>query len=265
MTGREREKKTGSGTARETGPKTTGAAKGPDGAAENFGPDGGEESGTREPYVPSSRIRQTAQRILAEAARALAKEPVPRRRAAKKETPELPRFDRAEGLGPADRERLVEVVDADGRPLAAMTPKDALKQGLRFRMAAVALRTADNTLLLMRRKEEKTGRYGLWDIGTGAVRVGEAREDAAFRLLAELAGIRGIQPREVARADDAAGFSYDLALFVADLPKGLMPWSMSLEMLTLDRDELEGVLRESPELFSAELAWAAGTGRLFEK
>ena len=146
-----------------------------------------------------------------------------------------------------------------------MEPKDALRQGLRLRMAAVALRTADNTILLLRRKDEKDDRHGVWDLSTGVVRVGEAREDAAFRLLAELAGLRGVQPREVASADSTAGFSYDLTLYVADLPKGLLPWNASLDTMTLDRDELEGVLRGAPGLFSAELVWAAGTGRLFEK
>ncbi len=245
MTGKEREEKQGADETREPGRREEAAAPGV--------------------FVSSSRIKQTAQRILAEAARALAKEPAPRRRAVKKDVPAPPLFDCAAGLGAAERERLVEVVDAHDRPLAVMTPKDALRQGLRFRMAAVALRIADNRVLLLRRKDEKGDRYGLWGIGTGAVRVGEAREDAAFRLLAELAGLRGVQPREVAVADAAAGFSYDLTLYVADLPKGLLPWSVSLDTMALDRDELEGVLGESPGLFSAELAWAAGTGRLFEK
>lgn len=214
---------------------------------------------------PSLCISQAAQRILAEAARTLGKEPAPRRRVGASTMHNAPLPDFAEGLGKTEREQLVEIIDAADRPLAVMAPKDALRQGLRFRRVAVVLRTPSDTVLLLRRKDERAERFAPWDIGTGFVRVGEAREDAAVRLLAEKAGLSGIRPRLVTVAANEVGFAYDLTLYVAELPKGLLPWREEFEGCAMDRDELEGVLKEAPELFSEELRWAAATGRLFER
>ena len=212
----------------------------------------------------SSRIRQTAQRILLEAARALAREPVPRKRADQSALRNAPLYGLEHGLTSAEREQLVEIVDADDRPLAVMAPQSALRQGLRFRKIAVVLRPAPDTVLIIRKRDERTGRPGLWNIGSGVVRVGEAREDAAARLMAEEAGLGGIRPRMVAVAGEREGFAYDLALFVADLPKGFLPWREDIEAVVMDRDELEGVIEGAEELFTPELRWAARTGGLFD-
>lgn len=213
----------------------------------------------------SVRISQAAQRILAEAARTLSKEPAPPRRVDASAMLTAPLPDFAEGLGKTEREQLVEIIDAADRPLAVMAPKDALRQGLRFRRVAVALRTPSDTVLLLRRKDERAERSAPWDISTGFVRVGEAREDAVIRLLVENTGLSGIRPRLVAVAVKEVGFVYDLALYLAELPKGLLLWGEEFEGCAMDRDELEGVLKEAPELFSGELRWAVATGRLFER
>lgn len=220
--------------------------------------------GEGEAHTASSRIRQTAQRILHEAARALAKEPAPRKRAEQPGFRNAPPYGLETWLSPWEREQLVEIVDAHDRPLALLTPQNALRQGLRFRRVAVALRTTPDSVLLMREKDDRTDRPSLWSIGTGPVRVGEAREEAAARLMAEEAGLRGVLPREVAFAGAAEGFAYDLTLFVADLPKGLLPWRKGIESLAMDRDELEGVIGGAGELFSEELRWAVRSGALFE-
>lgn len=221
------------------------------------------EEKRRKAERPSPRIRQTAQRIQAEAARALAKEPAPRKReAAPRQTAPLPDF--AKGLDKNEREQLVEILDADDRPLAVMTPENALRQGLRFRRVAVVLRSASQ-VLLMRQKEERPERAVPWGIGSGFIRVGEACEDAALRLMTEMAGCGGIRPRLAAVAAQDAGFVYDLMLYVADAPEGLLAWREDFEGCAMDQDELEGVLKGAPELFSHELRWAVATGRLFER
>lgn len=213
---------------------------------------------------PSPRIRQAAQRIQAEAARALAEEPVPRKSDAAPARRALPLPDFAKGLDKNEREQLVEIMDADNRPLAVMTPENALRQRLRFRRVAVILRAASQ-VLLVRRKDERPDRPAPWGMGSGFVRVGEACEDTVLRLMAEIAGCDGIHPHLAAVAAKDAGFAYDLELYVADAPKGPLSWQEGFEGCAMDQDELEGVLKGAPELFSHELRWAVETGRLFER
>lgn len=219
------------------------------------------------------RIRQASQRILTEVGHVLKAEPVPRKRLEAHERQNTPLFGLELALAEAEREELVEIIDAADCPLALMIPGEALHQKLRFRMIAVAPRMAGGEVFLLRRGDKKSGRPNsradvrpdIWDIATGSVRAGEARDDAAARLLRDLAGIEGVDLRQVAVADASAGFTYNLTLYVADLPRGFTPWSTAGNGAAMDRDELEGVLKALPEMFSKEVIWAAGTGLLFSR
>lgn len=208
----------------------------------------------------NSRITHAVQKLQAEAARALAKEtPPPRARPAGRSLAAEPPSPCA-FLKAAERAALVEVMDGEGRPLVCMPPEAALRQKLRLWLAVVALRTVRNTIILHRREESKLGGAGLWDAYTDFVLVGEAREDAAIRLLAAYAGNGGLRMRHVADREDSP---VGLALFVADFPPGVYPAYTEGEFLETDADELRGLARDTPELFSAELLWAEACGALF--
>lgn len=211
-----------------------------------------------------SRISQAVQKIQLEAMRALARETPPRKKSMPQPDALPPETGLAVGLSENERATLVEVTDAFDRPLVCMPPETALRQGLRIRTVAVALRTVGNKVLLGRRRNEKLGRQGLWDVGTGFVLVGESSEDAVLRFLAQ-AGLRGMRPVvAAAEADEASGLNCRLTLFIVDLPPGLYPWSPAWEALEVDADELEGLVRDAADLLTPELIWAAGTGILFK-
>ncbi len=163
-------------------------------------------------------------------------------------------------LGESERSALVEVTDEADRALVCMRPESALRQGLRLRLAAAALRTRHNNIILRRRVDPRLEGKGLWDLYTGFVLVGEAREDAALRLLETDAGIGGLRMIHAADRDDEKG---RLSLFVADLPAGIYPVHPAQELLEADSDELRGLARDAAELLSAEALWAEASGVLF--
>ena len=166
----------------------------------------------------------------------------------------------AADLHESERAVLVEVTDDLDQTLLCMLPEDAMRQMLRLRLAAVAARTRQNRLILQRRKDWRLGKAGLWDLYTGFVLAGEAREDAANRLLETLAIIGGLAVVHIADRTDSHA---RLALFVAALPAGVYPAHPSQELLEVDADELRGLVRDAPELFSDELVWAEKSGMLF--
>lgn len=211
-----------------------------------------------------SRIAQAGQRLFAEAVRALARETPPRKRRPEPQTNAPPLPDPADGLSASERLCLVEVIDASGRPLLCMPPEAATRQGLRFGKAAVALRTRENKILLRKNKTDKPGAHSPWDLYTGFVRVGEASEDAAIRLLATEAALGGLKLDRIAVSDDSA-LSVRLALYVADLPPGLYPPHPFRDILEVDADELAGLARDIPDMLSKELVWALAEGLLYKK
>jgi len=164
------------------------------------------------------------------------------------------------GLRESERAALVEVTDHADRTLVCMLPENAMRQGLHLRLAAVAARTRQNRLVLHRRKDARLGRAGTWDLYTGFVMVGEAREDAAIRLLEIGTGISGLKMVHVADWKDSR---IHLALFATVLPAGIYPAQPPQELLEIDGDELHGLVRDAPELFSDELLLVEKRGILF--
>ena len=168
-------------------------------------------------------------------------------------------FDLAAQFSESERGQLVEVVDSNDRPLLCMPPEIALRQKLPVRVVAVALRTRWNRLILRKRRDARLGFQGRWDLYAGFVLVGEAREDAALRLLLSDAGLHGLKlsplPSREAGEEGASFF----ALFAADMPAGLFPAHPAHEVMTVDADELAGLIRDVPELLSPELVRAAAS------
>jgi len=206
------------------------------------------------------RIAKAAQELRDEAARTLAKELPPRQL-----RPARPVLDSVQPVFAADlheseRAVLVEIMDHADQTLLCMLPEDAMRQMLRLRMVAVAARTRHNRLILHRRGDWRLGKAGVWDLYTGFVMAGEAREDVAIRLLETLASIGGLAMAHIA---DCTGSHAHLALFVAELPAGVYPAHPDQELLDVDADELRGLVRDAPELFSDELVWAEKSDVLF--
>lgn len=209
-----------------------------------------------------SRIARAARAIQAEAARALAQDGPPRiRRQKNRSEPALPSL--AAGLNDEEKRLLAEVSDKDDRLLMCMPPEIAIRQGLALRLTAVALCTRHNSVFLHKRRQGKTDRLGLWDMYAGHVRPGEARQDAAARVLADEGGLVGLPMTPVAQARPGKNMRAYITLYRAVLSPGLMPAHAHADMLEVDADELAGLLRDSPELLTPELIWAAGTGALF--
>jgi ADP-ribose pyrophosphatase YjhB (NUDIX family) len=210
----------------------------------------------------NSRIASVAQEQQDEAARSLAREMPPRkiRPARPLHEPMLPSL--AAALHESERAILLEVTDHADRPLLLMLPEDAMRQRQRLRLAAVGARTRQNRLVLHRRRDARLSNAGTWDLYTGFVMVGEAREDAAIRLLETGALIGGLRMVHVADREET---HVHLALYMTNLPAGVYPAHPAQELLEVDADELRGLVQDAPELFSDELAWAEKKGLLFRR
>lgn len=157
----------------------------------------------------------------------------------------------------SERGELVEVVDNNDRPLLCMSPKIALRQRLSIRMVAVALRTRLNRLILRKRHDVRLGYTGRWDMYTGFVLIGEAREDAALRLLLSDAGLSGLRVSLLSDREEPEEYFSRFTLYVTDLPAELYPSQPAHEMMTVDADELAGLIRDVPELLCPALIRAA--------
>ena len=220
-------------------------------------------SGSEKARRVHSRIAQASKRILDQAKKL---PPLPESSTARREKP-IGRSQKAPslvaGLTEHERALLVEVVDTQDRPLVCLPPKEALRQRLAVRMVAVALRTRQNKLILRKRCDASLGFAGRWDIYTGFVLVGEARKDAALRLLSSDAGLAGATKLFLAESNEPQSAPHPLTLFIVDLPAGLYPNLPAQDMLLVDADELDGLIRDMPELLSPELLRLAAAPGFF--
>jgi ADP-ribose pyrophosphatase YjhB (NUDIX family) len=185
-----------------------------------------------------------------EAARALSEAPALRLRAGAA-PPALPDMGEAEHAG------LCEVADRADRLLMCMPVETARRKALGIRICALALRSREGRLILRKKARVGAARRGLWDIYSCHLRVGEAREDAVLRLLAEEGGLAGLKAEKVADVSEGTNGAH-ISFFTADLPPGLYPAHAPGEVLEVDRDELDGLVENTPELLSGELICAAG-------
>ncbi|MDR1359483.1 MAG: NUDIX domain-containing protein [Deltaproteobacteria bacterium] len=156
--------------------------------------------------------------------------------------------------------RILEITDAQDRPLMLMQPDAAMRQKLYRRMVCVAL-YGKGRLYVHKSAGQSADEPGRWDFCSGQVLAGEAREDAARRLILARTGLADPALTEILRRTADSGLPAHLVVFAARLPRGVLPDSR--ESMAVDADELEGLVAHSPEMFTPALIWAAGTGRLF--
>jgi hypothetical protein len=104
---------------------------------------------------------------------------------------------------------------------------------------------------------------GLWDLFSGPALLGESREDAALRFLARKAGIVTEGPLvPAAVASDYDGSLAHRTLFVFRLVGNMRPFAEKQTFMEVDADELDGLVRDMPELLAPSLLWAVQTGKL---
>ncbi len=103
---------------------------------------------------------------------------------------------------PDNETELLEVVDSQDRPVAALPRAEVLRQSLYHRAVLVLLYDRDRRLYLQRRARTKKLYPGRLDLSaTGLVRAGESREDAAVRELREELGLVFAGLRRVGAAE----------------------------------------------------------------
>jgi isopentenyl-diphosphate delta-isomerase len=164
-------------------------------------------------------------------------------------------------------EEILEVLDSRQRPLMLMPRKYALKQGLPLKVALIVLRDKEDKIYIHQRSSKKGSYSGDWGpSAAGYVKAGESFKDAALRELAEELGVSSVHLKRVAevKPDPSTGMSY-VVLFVSNPANVLIrpdPDEIAAGMF-VDRDELEALLRDLPELVTPALQWASRACDLF--
>lgn len=234
------------------------------------------ENGYGDAEEINARIVQTGLKVREEAQRLLALETVMRKRPQAIKARRLPALLEA-GLTREEKGNLIEVTDTFDRPLFCLSPESALRQKMLYRLVSVALRRRSGRLVLHKRNDARLGNAGLWDFHTGFVLVGEAREDAALRLL-HWAGLDGFAAQVLAARLPDESTRANTVYFTAEVPDGLYPLPLvppeeearslsgaGTEMdriMEVDVDEFDGLTSASPELFTPEVVWMSRAGLL---
>lgn len=135
-----------------------------------------------------------------------------------------------------------EVVDAHDRPLLVMHAADILAQGLRHRRVILLPRCGGRVLLFRRE--------GLWTFPGAPVAAGRSRAEQAL-LLAEEAGLEDCPIRLLSGPDPCLEMGNALlSVFVAGLSPSRALTFADGDALSLDANEVAGVLAATPDLLS---------------
>ncbi len=156
---------------------------------------------------------------------------------------------------PGGSSELVEIVDLNERPLLVMPAAEAQRQQLRHRRVSVLFFDAGERLLLTRGPATPSRKATAWDLpAQGPVFAGEARQDAALRLLREQLGLE--RPRVAACPPVARPFSRLTTVFRADAAHERPRLAAGMECLFADVDELAALVSEFSEMLAPSLLHA---------
>lgn len=174
-------------------------------------------------------------------------------------------------------EELIEVIDANDQPFLLMPKAEVLTQGLAHRIVLVALRQQGGRILVTQRTQD-TGSdsesAAVWGLSASTrVRAGEARMDAALRVLHHDIGVHDAQllpgAGKAPRIPALKPFDrLHLSLFIAETPASNPLFAepeKNAGVMFLDKDELQGMAQHFPEILSDGLLWAITSGALFNK
>ncbi|MGE4552917.1 MAG: NUDIX domain-containing protein [Desulfovibrionaceae bacterium] len=169
--------------------------------------------------------------------------------------------------GAASREpalRLVEVVDADNRPVAGLPLEEVYRQRLPHRSVVALLFNGENKIYLQRRSSRKARLPGRWDVSARTrVRLGESALDAAARALQDELRIQTDRlrlVRELPPAPDSdPGFLSVFSMGRSPLAPDPNPDEVE-EGFFYSADELACLVREFRELLTPGLVglWQLG-------
>ncbi|MDR2892363.1 MAG: NUDIX domain-containing protein [Deltaproteobacteria bacterium] len=166
----------------------------------------------------------------------------------------------------ADDETL-EVLDENNAPLLLMPRKAATRQNLRLKVVLIVVRNKEGKIYVHQRSHRKSTYGGSWGVSAaGYVKAGESFEDAALRELAEELSVTSVNLTLAAITKPSPATDNSLvALFISNPAQVLIvpdPEEIAGGMF-IDRDELEAMLRDLPELIAPSLSWAAQSCDLF--
>ena len=159
----------------------------------------------------------------------------------------------------AAADRLVEVLDQQGRPLMLTPRQTALARNMPHRVALVSLRDRGGRLWLTRgRQTPEAPRY--WDFSArGQVLAGEARAGAAARLLQEALGLPDAQPVQQAVLPPLAFEGARQCILFTAVQRGGQVVART-EGMFVDKDELDGLAEHFSDLLSPCLLWCVRNG-----
>lgn len=168
------------------------------------------------------------------------------------------------GVSPDDM--LLEYTDMSDRTLLVAPCSEAGRLGLCCRAVGVILCDAQKRVCIRRQGDERSGQR-LWNLtAVTHVRFGEAREDAARRVLETGMGIREASLTPFATlAPDDTGEPLHVTLFLARSISGVVDPGRMGEYLFLDEDELNGLVEHMPELLTPTLLWTIRSGKLWKR
>jgi len=162
----------------------------------------------------------------------------------------------------AAADRLVEILDQQGRPLLLMPKQTALARDMPHRMALVALRERGGRLWLARNPKQTPDTPHCWDFSArGQILAGEARASAAARLLEEALGLSDAQPLPQAVLPPLAFEGARQCILFTAVQRGEQVASKG-EGMFVDKDELDGLAEHFPDLLSPCLLWCVQNGYL---
>ena len=161
---------------------------------------------------------------------------------------------------PAIADRLVEILDQQGRPLLLMPKQAAIAKNMPHCVALVSLCERGGRLWLTRGRRQKPYPQRYWDFSArGQVLAGEAQASAAARLLAETLGLPDTQPVPHAVLPSLAFEGARRCILFTAVQRGRQVPSRA-EGMFVDQDELTGLAEHFPDLLSPCLLWCIQNG-----
>ena len=159
----------------------------------------------------------------------------------------------------ANADRLVEILDQQGRPLLLMPKQTAIARDMPHRVALVNLRDRAGRLWLTR-GPHRPGKQQCWDFAArGQVLVGESRTGAAARLLKETLGLPDAQPVQQAVLPPLAFEGARQCIVFTAVQRGGQVAAQA-EGMFVDKDELAGLAEHFSDLLSPCLIWCVQNG-----
>jgi isopentenyl-diphosphate delta-isomerase len=164
-------------------------------------------------------------------------------------------------------QELVDVVDANDRPLMVMPLREAHRQGLFHRAAMVLVYDLSGRLYLQKRAPHKNLYPGRFDLSaTGHVRAGEAREEAAARELYEELGLlaKTLTPVDAAQASRETAYEFVTVFSAGRLPDPPRPNPGELAGgMFVDKAELAALVRDYRDCLTPAVVHFFEKGTLF--